>query len=73
MVIPEQKMVDERRRLKPMKVEKYEEFRLFKPFSSSFLYLYLHPLVSSLGYFVRLKKWVLCKEIESSNKVQNLN
>ncbi|CBI36777.3 unnamed protein product, partial [Vitis vinifera] len=39
------KMVDERRRLKPMKVKKYKEFRVFKPFSFSFLYLHLNPLI----------------------------
>ena len=39
-------MVDERRRLKPMVVKKYGEFKVFKPFAYSSLYLHLHPLVS---------------------------
>ena len=39
-------MADERRRSKPMKVKKYGEFKVFKPFAYSSLYLHLHPLVS---------------------------
>ena len=41
------KMVDKRRRVKLMKAKKYGEFRVFKPFASSSLYLHLYPLISS--------------------------
>ena len=40
------KMTDERRKSKPMKVKKYGEFRVFKRFASSSLYLRLYHLVS---------------------------
>ena len=50
-------MVDERKKSKPMKVKKYEDFRVFKPFSSPFscIFIGLFCEPSKMG-IVRAKK-----------------